>query len=125
MNWDKLYDVMNMAKHYISTTAVKWNLPRIGFAKLNSDGCSKGNLGPAGGGGIVRDDQDRVIVAYATPLGCMTNNMAEALTLKIGIEWCRNNGIADLEIGCDSKLLVDWINSNNNPRGIYGNFGQV
>lgn len=66
-----------------------------------------------------------MIAAYATLLGCMTNNIAEALALKIGIEWCRNNDITYLQIECDSKLLVDWINSKNGPRGIYGNFGYI
>ncbi|XP_075095190.1 uncharacterized protein LOC142173491 [Nicotiana tabacum] len=104
-----------MAKHHISSMVVKWNPPRNGFVKINSDGCSKGNPGPAGGGSIVRNDQGKIIISYAAPLGCMTNNMAEAMALKIGIEWCRNVGITELEIDYDSKLLVDWISNNNDP----------
>lgn len=64
---------------------------------------------------IARNDQGKMITAYATPLECMTNNMAESMALKTGIEWCRNAGITDLEIECDPKLLVDWINNNNDP----------
>lgn len=47
---------MNMAKHHIYTTAVKWNLPRISFAKLNLDGCpkNKGLLGMVGLFGMIK-----------------------------------------------------------------------
>lgn len=34
---------------------VTWLAPAIGFLKLNTDGASRGNLGPRGRGGIVRD----------------------------------------------------------------------
>ena len=34
---------------------VKWNRPAAGWFKLNSDGSSLGNLGHAGGGGIIRN----------------------------------------------------------------------
>lgn len=104
---EKFYEVMNMAKQHISSMVVKWNPPRNVFVKLKSDGCSKGNPGPAGGGGIIRNDQGKMIMAYAAPLGCMTNNMVGVMALKTGINWCRNAGITKIEIECDSKLLVD------------------
>ena len=34
---------------------VKWDRPRIGWMKLNTDGSSLGNPGSAGGGGVIRD----------------------------------------------------------------------
>jgi len=44
--------------------------------KLNSDGCSKGNSGPSGGCGVVRDQSGMFVHAYAISLGIKTNNMA-------------------------------------------------
>lgn len=107
VNWDQFYELLESVKHHISIMAVKWNPSMPGFVKLNSDGCSKGNPGLSGGGEIIRDEHDRMISAYATSLGLKTNNLADALALKIGVDWCRNTGITKLEIECDSKLLVD------------------
>ncbi|KAK4373278.1 hypothetical protein RND71_008662 [Anisodus tanguticus] len=50
--------------------------------------CRICNTGISGGGGIIRDHHGHLVNAYAEPLGIMTNNMAEAVTLRTGIEWC-------------------------------------
>lgn len=38
---------------------VRWNLPSPGWFKLNMDGSALGYPGPAGGGGLIRDDHGR------------------------------------------------------------------
>lgn len=57
-------------KKLIKIMAVSWSKPPIGLFKLNSDGASKGNPGPSGGGGIVRDS--RVGSSMLIPHGMMT-----------------------------------------------------
>ena len=36
---------------------VKWSKPLLGFFKLNTDGCSKGNLGLVACGGLIKDEE--------------------------------------------------------------------
>ncbi|MCD7453777.1 hypothetical protein HAX54_022068, partial [Datura stramonium] len=58
-------------------------------------------------GGIIRDNGGNLVNAYAVPLGVMTNNNAEAMALKCGLECYTDLCIQKLEIECDSKLLVE------------------
>ena len=37
----------------LTVVFVKWHVPLSGWAKLNTDGSSLGNLGLAGGGGVI------------------------------------------------------------------------
>lgn len=86
MNWDHFLKIMDLAKYQIIYTPVKWLYPNTGFIKLNTDGCSKGNPGLCGGGGIIRNAKDLMIAAFGSPLGINTSNMAEAGALNIGID---------------------------------------
>ncbi|XP_075107070.1 uncharacterized protein LOC142180050 [Nicotiana tabacum] len=69
----------------------------------------KGNPGPSGGGGIVRNEKGEMIIAYAMPLGIVTKNTAETLALKAVIEWCIDQNVKKLEIESDSLMLVQWL----------------
>jgi len=51
---------------------------------LHFDGASKNNPGKAGAGGIIKDQQGKVLVIYEWGLGQMSNNMAEAYSLLLG-----------------------------------------
>lgn len=39
------------------------------LCERNCDGCSKDNLGPCSGGGIIRDDKGRLVNAYNATTG--------------------------------------------------------
>lgn len=69
IQWECFYEIMNMAKHHISSVVAKWFFPRPGFWKINTDGCSKGNPGLSGSGGILRNDRCLVVMAYGVLLG--------------------------------------------------------
>ncbi|KAF3639165.1 hypothetical protein FXO38_22816 [Capsicum annuum] len=100
--------------------------PREGWTKLNTDGCSKGNPGPSGGGGIIRNSQGKILGAFAVQLGHNTNNIAEATTLKIGLEICRDKGISHIDIESDSMLLVKWIqNSASIPWNVFSEIMEI
>lgn len=62
---------------------VYWNKPASRFFKLNSDNGHKNSI--CGGGGLVRDAQGRMIMAYSVPFGIGTSNEAEAKALLFGI----------------------------------------
>ncbi|KAH9292835.1 hypothetical protein KI387_041984, partial [Taxus chinensis] len=75
-----------------------WIRPGENVVKLNFDGASKGNLGPAGGGGILRNSEGDWLFAYAGPLGRQTNNMVEARALLWGVLLAKEKGFKDIQI---------------------------
>ena len=54
-----------------------WTPPKEGFIKLNFDGASKGNPGPAGYGVVLRNSGGEILDMEAGFLGETTNNVAE------------------------------------------------
>ncbi|XP_060195288.1 uncharacterized protein LOC132624540 [Lycium barbarum] len=115
ISWMQFIKIIEQAKTCIKSFPVKWSFPADGCVKLNTDGCSKGNPGNNGGGGVIRNNRGFLIAAYGINFGITTNNVAEALAMKIGIDWCTQNGYKCLDIESDSKLLVDWIMDEYNP----------
>jgi len=59
-----------------------WHPPPLGFLKYNIDGASKGNLGYAGFGGVLRNDTSNILSIFHGHLGRATNNMAEAMAME-------------------------------------------
>jgi len=51
-----------------------WQCPPLGFFKLNFDGASKGNLGPAGFGEVIRNSEGIISHIMVGNLGFDTNN---------------------------------------------------
>ena len=67
---------------------VRWSLPPLNWYKLNSDGSSLGNLGLAGGGGLIWDDKGDWIKGYARVIGTTTSVAIELWALRDGIRLC-------------------------------------
>ena len=51
------------------TVLISWNPPTHNWIKLNTDGCSKGNPGIAGGGGVIRDSLGRWLGGFLVHIG--------------------------------------------------------
>ena len=71
-----------MGLHFENTSPtppriVLWQRPDSGWTKLNTDGASKGNPGPAGAGGIFRDNHGNPILAFQDYIGPASNTFAE------------------------------------------------
>lgn len=86
---------------------VKWINPPPPFLKLNTDeSCING---VCGGGGVLRDNQGRVIMVFSLPLGQGTSNQAEAVALLFGLKWSIDNGFSSIIAEVDSPLLQNCI----------------
>jgi hypothetical protein len=68
----------------ISPTA--WSPPPPGFLKINFDGASRGNPGPAGFGAVLRNHLGKITHLIAGFLGENTNNAAELSSLVKGLQ---------------------------------------
>ena len=76
---------------------------------IEADGGSRGNPGPAGSGAVVIDaDTGEVILEIAKFIGVATNNVAEYLALKAGLEGAIGvNPSARILVRMDSKLVIE------------------
>lgn len=88
---------------------VIWNKPPINWIKHNVDGSCKGNLGSCGGGGILRDDQNRFRVTFSKKLADGTNKSAKILALIYGVKLCKRLEFKQISIKIDYELVVGWI----------------
>ncbi|KAL0439129.1 UNVERIFIED_CONTAM: hypothetical protein Slati_2395900 [Sesamum latifolium] len=77
---------------------VRWATPSPAWFKLNSDGSSLGNPGPAGADGIIRDAEGQVRLAYQVALGTTTSVIAELTAVWHGLEIAMANGLAPLRL---------------------------
>jgi len=73
---------------------------------LFTDAGARGNPGPAGIGVVLKDETGEVIGEIAQGIGVTTNNVAEYKALIAGLELAIDNGVTDIEVYMDSKLVV-------------------
>jgi len=80
-------------------------------ARLEFDGASKRNPGPAGFGAVIFDDETNAVVQEITGyLGDHgTNNQAEYAGLVAGLHACKELGVRDLKVKGDSKLVINQV----------------
>ena len=76
--------------------------------RVEADGGSRGNPGPAGYGAVVLDPVSRAVLAErAASIGTTTNNVAEYGGLIAGLMAARDLGADEVEVRMDSKLVVE------------------
>ena len=81
------------------------SLGRGRSARVNIDGGSRGNPGPAGYGVHIEQD-DGTVVELKGAIGLTTNNVAEYSGLIAALRWAAANAISTLHVRADSDLLV-------------------
>lgn len=81
--------------------------------KLYSDGGSRGNPGPSASGFVLLDEHNNVLVDDGQYLGVTTNNQAEYVGLKLGLQAAKAMGAREVDAYLDSMLVV------NQMRGIF------
>lgn len=87
---------------------VKWMKPVVG-RELNTDGSCRGNLGNMGGGGVIQDSDGGFLAAFSNCFGFGTNNESKIRALTEGVKLCLRLGFLHVDIECDSRIVVNWI----------------
>ena len=103
----------------MALVAMRWEKPPLNWYKLNTDGVSCGNLGRAGGGGVIRDSARNWIKGFARYIGYTTSIIAEFWALRDGLNLSIQLGVQNLEVELDAKVIVDLINSRNSSNTAY------
>ena len=76
------------------------------MVKLNTDGCSRGNPGRSGGGGLFRDYDGRFLLGFSCYFGETTSLHAELKALLFGARLGVSRGLVKLHLESDSLVLV-------------------
>jgi len=74
--------------------------------RINIDGGSRGNPGPAAYGAVIRDPSGQVVARLKKYIGRSTNNVAEYYGLIAALDYAQSHGIRALRVESDSELLV-------------------
>ncbi|XP_077231884.1 uncharacterized protein LOC143864904 [Tasmannia lanceolata] len=93
----------------------KWANPPVGFSKLNFDGSSLGNPGPAGIGGVVMNSDGEVVQAYSGPIGVADSNEAEVRAAYQGILLLGSERVANTIVEGDSLNVIRWLKGSAVP----------
>jgi ribonuclease HI len=81
--------------------------------RVNIDGGSRGNPGPAAYGVIIRDERGEIVARLKKYIGRMTNNVAEYYGLIAALDYAESHKVKAIRIESDSELLVKQM------RGLY------
>ena len=90
---------------------IRWEKPRAGWLTLNTDGAATGNIGQAGGGELIRDDNGVWVTGFARRIGNTNSYMAELWALRDGLQLCLQMNAQSVFIELDAKVIVDALNS--------------
>jgi len=74
--------------------------------RVNIDGGSRGNPGPASYGVVVRDPRGEIVAKLKKYIGRMTNNVAEYYGLIAALDYAQSHGVRAVHVESDSELLV-------------------
>ena len=101
-----------------------WVPPVLGALKFNVDGSSRGTLGLAGIGGVLRNSRGMVLCLFSLFVGFQNSITAELMAIGKACYLCVSNhslqGI-EIEIISDSLVAVNWINSDSVDSLAYAN----
>jgi ribonuclease HI len=84
-----------------------------GAYRINIDGGSRGNPGPAAYGVVIRDARGEPVAKLKKYIGRFTNNVAEYYGLIAAMDYAQSHGVRAIRIESDSELLVKQM------RGLY------
>ncbi|KAL0000141.1 hypothetical protein SO802_019743 [Lithocarpus litseifolius] len=72
------------------------------------------DVGVAGGGGVIRNEERHWIRGFPRNIGTTTSLLTENLAFRDGLNLCISMNLEAVEIGVDAKAIVDLIANGNN-----------
>lgn len=90
-----------------------WSPPDIGILKCNVDGASKGNPGPCGVGGVIRNSDRKVLGFFALDSGHGWAYEAETKAILNGLRFCQQFLLKNVIVESDSTTAVGWVCSKD------------
>ena len=85
---------------------IRWYHLGVGWVKLNTDGASKGNPGPAGAGGLIRGHRGELFEVFAMNCGSCSCTRAELLAVLRGLMVAWGGGHRKVQVEVDSEVVV-------------------
>ena len=79
---------------------------------LYTDGCCRGNPGPAGIGVVIKDHRKKILKELSEYIGAATNNIAEYSALIRGLKAAGGLGAEEITVFMDSELVVKQLNGD-------------
>ncbi|WMV09990.1 hypothetical protein MTR67_003375 [Solanum verrucosum] len=90
-----------------------WSFPPVGSIKMNTYGSYLHETGKASIGGIVRDSQGDLIMAFSISVNCNNHNMGESLAAEFGVKWYYQHGYTDFILELDSMIKAKMLINNS------------
>ncbi|XP_019233381.1 PREDICTED: uncharacterized protein LOC109213985 [Nicotiana attenuata] len=113
--WPDLCQRIEKLKPMQSWSQVLWSTPNQGCIKVNTDGSYIRENNEAGIGGIVRNSNVDLIMAFSRVVQCDNSNTAEALATEFGLKWCKLQGYTNFILELDSMVIANiLINKDTN-----------
>ncbi|XP_042029875.1 uncharacterized protein LOC121776773 [Salvia splendens] len=90
---------------------VKWHPPERTWIKLNTDGAFSEATNMGGGGGLVRDHNGKLLVAFATPLAAHSALEAELMAIHHGLEVAKGFNLP-IWVEADAEQAIKLLNGS-------------
>ncbi|KAK3218850.1 hypothetical protein Dsin_012820 [Dipteronia sinensis] len=93
-----------------------WCPPYVNGLKFNVDGSSRGNPGPAGIRGVLRNSDGKILCLFSYHVGIEYSKTSEIMAILKALEVCTSRLVLvdrDIIIASDSKLAVDCKNKTD------------
>ncbi|PHT74343.1 hypothetical protein T459_21620 [Capsicum annuum] len=100
--WSKIVDELKSIRIHNSYKLIKWNPPKIGLLKGNTDGASKGNPGPTSIALCIRNHYGDLVVAQGNRIKDITSLEAEAMAILECLKFRTMNSISQIIVKSDS-----------------------
>ncbi|KAF3642849.1 hypothetical protein FXO38_20876 [Capsicum annuum] len=88
MPWSRLCELIEKIRPILKWRVVCWRKSSRGRIRINTNGSYLQDTTKAGNGGIIRDENGDVIIAFAVTVKSNNNNMIEILAANYGVELC-------------------------------------